>query len=357
MKKMPIILVLVFALAGSLFCAAAAAGEFTYEQTVSASELTVSNLIGEVKVVPAEGDEFAVKIEVAGKDAAEDLFEIKLHRGDDAELKIMFPVEEHRSYVYPPMGGSKVKISPERGGKSFIDKLLGLNRQVRVRGDGDGLHMWADVTVAVPRGKSLKFYNGVGDMAAGGVEGDVLLDGSWGKVLAVDIRGEVSVDTGSGSVAAERIRGRLHVDTGSGGVKMSDIEGSVMVDTGSGRVTGVDLDCRKLVVDTGSGGIQLHRAGADAVRLDTGSGDVEIELLRMSAGDYVIDTGSGGVRVRLPADSSVRIEADTGSGGIKWDLGDVDVRHKEKNEALLIVGGGAADMSIDTGSGSIRITQ
>lgn len=353
-KSMIPILVLVGV---SLIATAACCGEFTLEKTISAEKLTISNLIGEITVLPADGDDFLVEIMVAGEDADADLIGIDLKQGDDAVLRVQFPIEEHRKYVYPPLGRGKAKISPDRNKGSILDKLMGLTRQVRVAGRGDGLKIWADVVVRVPRGGSLEFYNGVGEMSAKGIEGDVLLDGSLGEVVVEDIKGDVGVDTGSGSVSATQIRGRLNVDTGSGSVRISEVEGVVLVDTGSGSVEGVGLNCKKLVVDTGSGSIILHQAGAEGMRLDTGSGDVEVELVRMGSGGFAVDTGSGSVRILLPDNASVRIEADTGSGGIKWDLKDVQVKHRESDEVLLVVGGGDADLVVDTGSGSIRISQ
>ncbi len=336
----------------------AMAGEYTIEERVEAEVLVLSNLAGEITVRPASGDAFEIVVHVRGEDAEKGVLEFDIERGRKAKAKIVYPVESHRTFIYPAIGRSNVSISPRGDGdQNLWRKLLGLSKRVKIRGKGSGLEVWADVKISMPAGASLKVYHGAGEMSAAGLRGDILLDNHMGNIVVIDVDGDVSADTGSGGVEIEKIVGDVLVDTGSGSVRVDDVRGDVHVDTGSGSVEGVDLDCRKLVVDTGSGGIELHRVGADAMRLDTGSGSVEVDLLRMGDGRFVIDTGSGGIRMRLPADASAEIEADTGSGGIKWDLDDPRIHRRDKDHVEMTLGDGRAEVVLDTGSGSIRVLQ
>ena len=106
-----------------------------------------------------------------------------------------------------------------------------------VKGRGNGLEVWADVTVGVPRGRELEVQHGVGRISAVDVKADLVLDSHAGPIEVTSVEGDVLCDTGSGSVKAHGVRGDLTADTGSGSVelvldRMGD--GKFVIDTGSG---------------------------------------------------------------------------------------------------------------------------
>jgi len=328
------------ALAGSV--SSVIAKGFERQYTFTAERFRLANLIGEIDLEPASGSSFEVEIDVQGNDASEDLIEIELEEGGDAELVIRFPVKEHRRYVYPALGRRSKTTIDSRHYKQTDDSLSGLlglfgRRRIEVRGRGKGLEMWADVVLRVPQGAKVKVYHGVGEILAGGIEADLELY------------------TRSGGVTGEDLKGNLLVDTGSGGVELVGCRGEViLVDTGSGGVAVSDIECEELTVDTGSGGVRARHVSAEDVKIDTGSGGVKLELDRMGAGTYEIDTGSGGIDLFLPPDPSARISADTGSGSITADLDGLRLRRRK--DTSFKVGDGDAVIVLDTGSGSIRIS-
>ncbi len=339
----------------------ASAGEFERSFTFDSEELLVASLIGEIQVEQSNADVFDIEVRVRGEDADESLLDFETHEGRSAELLIRFPIDEERQYVYPRMGrrGSASFSPPGARGDDGLGGLWGMlsgkHRSIKVRGRGQGLELWADVTVRVPRGKSLVVVNGAGDLVAEDLEASLVLDVSTGQVSARRIAGDLVADTGSGSVIAEEVTGELTVDTGSGSVAVAGCQGSsVSVDTGSGSVYVDRVDCRRLTVDTGSGGVEARDIGADHVTIDTGSGSVELELTRMGSGRFKVDTGSGSIDLRVPPDASARVSADTSSGTITTDLEGRRVR-RSRDEVRLTLGDGDADVTLDTGSGSIRI--
>jgi len=87
--------------------------------------------------------------------------------------------------------------------------------KIEVSGDGKGLEIWADVTVKVPKGRSLEVDHGTGRMEATDVEGDLSLDNASGDISASGIRGTLVADTGSGNVTAARIVGRFSPTQGA----------------------------------------------------------------------------------------------------------------------------------------------
>jgi hypothetical protein len=335
----------------------AAAADLSQSHTFTSRTLEVANLIGEIEVEPAAGSAFEVDLDIRGADAARDL--VRIEKRSDG-LAVVFPLDESRQYRYPAMGRGRSQIGFDDDSwlSSLLGGLTGRSRHIEVSGTGRGLELWVDMTVRVPRGGSLTVDHGVGSIAARGVDGELALDTGSGSVEVVETRGKLSVDTGSGQVVARDVEGVITLDTGSGSVQLERARGDeISVDTGSGSVQITDVDGERLSVDTGSGGIEAERIGADSATLDTGSGSVRLELERMGRGAFEIDTGSGGIQLIVPRDAVAEIGAATGSGGVVIDLQGAEVRHDEQNSASVRLGSGnGARVTLDTGSGSIRIS-
>ncbi len=351
----PVAALLVLLLAGPL-----AAQEFTESFTLDFTSLHVVDLIGEVRVLPATGDAFEVEVAVRGEDAGRDRLTFVVDK-DKRTLRIDFPLDKERDYVYPPLknGKTSIRFDPDDAGDhdfwDAVASLLGSER-VTVRGRGRGLQVWADVTVRVPAGREADVRLGVGRIEAEGVRGELVLDISSGSVSAHDVDGSVLADTGSGAVEFLDVRGDATADTGSGDVVMRRCRGDeIKADTGSGCVTFEDVVCKRLAADTGSGGVQAEAVDAESVQIDTGSGSVLLQLTRMGDGRFEVDTGSGGVELVLPRDASCRVAAETGSGGVRVDVPGIAAPERGADVYEFTVGGGAAPVGLDTGSGGIMV--
>ncbi|MFC1661065.1 DUF4097 domain-containing protein [Gemmatimonadota bacterium] len=340
--------VLFFALVGALMVGpATAAGQ--EEHRVQGSVVSVYNLAGTAEIVPGSGSDVVVRVMRGGRDSGRLEVDAQEVRGRQA-LIIRYPADE---VSYPEMGGGSRTEVRVRADGTFGGGGSGGDR-VRVSGRGNGMEAWADLRIEVPAGKDFALFLAVGETEASGVVGDLLIDVGSGAVRAQETRGVLNIDTGSGAVFVRDVQGDLLVDTGSGRVELEGVRGTeVNVDTGSGAVTGTDISASSLRVDTGSGRVGLRRVAAPDVYVDTGSGGVEIDLLE-DVDRLVVDTGSGGVTVRVPASLGAQIELETGSGGIDLDL-PLEVREIRRNSMRGTVGDGEGRISIDTGSGAIRL--
>lgn len=357
------------AILGALGLFAASANGAGFSETIrfSSEELHIGNLIGEVRLEGHSGSDFEVTVEAKGADAEPDRLNLRTDDGRIARMFVEFPLDETRKYVYPELGrSSRTQISfgndydrnSDDGWMGEVwDMLRG--KKIEVRGSGSGMELWTEITVKVPRGKSIRIKNGVGRIYSNDVQANADLDTHSGRVEVADHQGELSIDTGSGSVQIDDARGaRINVDTGSGSVRVYDVEGDdVNIDTGSGSVTVDGVRCKDLEVDTGSGGIEAANVHATDISMDTGSGGVDLHVAEMDRGEISIDTGSGGINLRLPRNPSVRVNASTGSGGVQIDLADYELVHKSRNEKRFVIGGGDTRIELETGSGSIRITE
>lgn len=320
-------------------------------QRVSGSDVAIYNLAGTVEIVPGSGADVVVRIERGGRDASELRIETGEVRGRST-LRIVYPADE---IVYPEMGRGSNMNTRVRADGTFSDGGMGRSGdRVEIRGRGNGMEAWADLVIEIPARRNVAVYQAVGEVDARDIEGDLLIDTGTGRVTAVDIVGDLDVDTGSGSVMVRGVGGDLNVDTGSGRVEVSDVRGrEIGVDTGSGSVRGGNLTGDIVVIDTGSGSIELERVTARDVVLDTGSGSIDVELTtdvdRLEA-----DTGSGGITIRAPADLGATVDIETGSGGIDLDF-PVEVRSVRRDRVRGTIGDGRGEITIDTGSGSIRL--
>lgn len=363
-----------------LLLSSPAQAEFQEDYTFAADELTVGNLVGEIRLEGHGGSDFLVEVSVEGEDAERDLVEFDVQEGDRAELWVLFPLGEHSRYVYPPLGRSKSSFSGtrDRRHRDWIDGLMREHRgKVEFRGGGRGLEMWADVTIKVPEGKVLTVFAGVAEVLASNIKGELNTWVRSGRIEVEKIEGPTSLHTGSGSVVADGIDGDLEVNTGSGSIEASNLaseevelatgSGHVNLDhsesealdirTGSGTIVaesvrGIDISMR-----TGSGGIKTMDVHADSVEASTGSGAITLDLLHVGAGPYFVGTSSGSIRLELPSEVSAEVMASTGSGRVRATVTDAEVHRKRKNEMEFTLGSGDAQVDLQTNSGSIRIHQ
>ena len=335
------------ALALAVLIPGAAVSQETHR--LAGSEVAVYNLAGHVEVVAGTGSEVVVRMTRGGSDAGR--LSVESGRiGGRETLRVIYPSDE---VVYPEMGRNSNTNLEVRSDGTFSDGRGGGDR-VRVRGSGNGLEAWADLVVEVPANRRTEIYLAVGRAEARGVRGDLRIDTGSGEVAVTDITGALEVDTGSGSVDVQGVRGDVLVDTGSGRVDASALSGDdVELDTGSGEVVVRGVEARRLRVDTGSGEIRVTGVRSDDVEVDTGSGAVEVELLQ-DIESFTVDTGSGSVTVRVPDGLGAEVELDTGSGRIDVGL-PMELRTARRDYVRGRVGDGNGRLSVDTGSGSIRI--
>lgn len=338
------------ALAGVGIMVAPAAGQ-EEEFRVEGSDVAVYNLAGQVRILAGSGPDVTVLVSRRGDDAGQ----LRVETGDlggRATLRVIYPDDR---IVYPGMGRGSSTDMRVRSDGTFGHGGRGGDR-VRISGSGGGLEAWADMTIRVPRGRSLSVYLGAGESEAEGVEGNLRIDTGSGRVSASRIAGSLLVDTGSGSVEVLDVDGDVTVDTGSGSVRVSDVRGErLAVDTGSGSVSGRGFTVGSLNVDTGSGSVDLDEIASADVYVDTGSGSVELGLLR-DVDELLVDTGSGGVTLVVPEDMGAEVEIETGSGGIDVDL-PVQIRSMRRSYMRGTLGDGAGRIVIDTGSGGVRIVR
>jgi lia operon protein LiaG len=332
----------------ALLVATPAAAQGT-RYTVAGRDVAIYNLAGMLRVEPGTGGSVVVEVTRHGADASRLDVQTGTIEGRET-LRVIYPDDR---IVYEPLGRhSRTQISVREDG-TFNGHG---GRHVTISGDGSGLEASADLRVLVPEGQRITVNLAVGHVAVTNVNAQLMVDASSADVEASGTRGSLSIDVGSGDVQVSRAEGNLSVDTGSGNVTLADVKAEdVGIDTGSGDVAATTLGARSLKIDTGSGGVKLAGVATENADLDTGSGDIEIDV-DASLKSFHAETGSGNVTLRAPASLSASLDIETSSGEIDSDF-DVAVTRREDDHLVGRIGSGAGRISVDTGSGDVRLVR
>lgn len=322
-------------------------------RTLAGDDVAVYNIAGVMQVVGGSGTDVTVEITRGGGDASKLQIESGRVRGRES-LRVIYP---DRRVIYRQgdwaRWRSRTTIRVDDDG-TFSDGRDRDGRSVDIVSSGDGLDAHADVRVVVPKGKKVSVYLGVGEAKIENVEGDLYVDVSSAPVTSSHTRGRLSLDTGSGEVRVTDAQGDVDLDTGSGSVEVNGIRGPrLTMDTGSGRVRGMDVVVDEMELDTGSGSVRLGQVQSKRITLDSGSGSVELDL-RADVESVRIESGSGGVTLGIPESLGAAIRIDTGSGGIDTDI-PIQVRKAERSYLDGTIGDGKGEISIETGSGGVRL--
>jgi lia operon protein LiaG len=339
-------------LSATIALPAVLAAQTPERRTLAGDDIAVYNIAGVMRVEGGTGSEVAVEVTRGGPDASKLTIQTGRVRGRES-LRVIYP---DRRIVYRqgdwPRWRSRTTLRVDDDG-TFGDNHDD-GRSVDIVGNGDGLEAYADVRVIVPKGKRVSVFLGVGEAKIDNVDGDLYVDVSAAPVTATRTRGKLSLDTGSGEVKVTDAQGDIDLDTGSGSVEVMNIRGPhLKMDTGSGRVRGSDIVADELELDTGSGSVRLGQVQSKRITLDSGSGSVELDL-RSDVDDVRIESGSGGVTLGIPESLGAAIRIDTGSGGIDTDI-PIQVKKAERGYLSGTIGDGKGEISIETGSGGVRL--
>lgn len=319
--------------------------------TLEGRDVAIYNLVGSIRAARGSGSSVVVTVARQGRDAGQLTVRQGQIDGRDA-LRVVYPAQR---ITFDEMGsGSRTTVRVRPDGTFATNSEHGGGDRIEVSGRSGGLDARADLEVSIPPGRRVDLNLVAGKVSVTNVDGDIYVDVHAADVTTSGTKGILSLDVGSGTVDVSDADGPLTVDAGSGAVTLTRLRGTrLLVDAGSGRIRGDNLRFDSVNLDVGSGRVNLRGVDTDDLRLDTGSGGAEIELVSTTR-RVNIDSGSGSVTLWVPANFGARLDVETGSGGIDVEL-PVKVTRWESDRLIGTVGDGAGSVSIDSGSGSVRI--
>jgi hypothetical protein len=318
--------------------------------------VAVYNLVGELRVEPGSGSDVAVEVTRGGADAAKLDVQSGPLRGYET-LRVLYPSDE----IYLPEWGRGWNTTMRvRDDGTFGDdgRWRRDGREVRISGRGrGGLEAYANLRVTVPAGRRVWLHWGVGKVFVSNVDGVIVVQAASADVSAERTRGTLKLDTGSGEIDLRDASGDVKLESGSGDITATNVHGGVIkIETGSGNITLTGAEATHLGLETGSGDITVTGAKGDELAFETGSGSVDVGLTAAFQ-NLAIETGSGDVTLRVPPTIGAQVDLDTGSG--EFDLGGLtmQVRRLEEDHISGTIGDGRGRLSIETGSGNVRLVK
>lgn len=206
--------------------------------------------------------------------------------------------------------------------------------------------------ITVPIETKAHAQTGSGDQVIQDIRGPLRAQTGSGNIRVTKIGDETRVSTGSGDVHIETVKGRVYANTGSGTIRAHRVSGGFSAETGSGDVTLEQDAPGDVVAKTGSGRVKLQNVHG-GVEARTGSGEVEINGEPTST--WEIHSGSGSIHLRLLSQAGFDIDARSSSGSVTVNRPVTVQGTMKRNRVQGKVGAGGVLLSLETGSGDIRL--
>ena len=206
--------------------------------------------------------------------------------------------------------------------------------------------------ITVPTDAKVHSDTGSGDQDIEGIHGTLRANTGSGNVKARDIGNEVRANTGSGDVRLTQIKGHVYANTGSGNIEAKGVAGGMVAETGSGEIDYDQDSPGSVSAKTGSGSIHLHHVKG-GVEAHTGSGDIKVD--GEATANWTLRSGSGTIELRLPSQAAFDVDARSSSGSVSVNHPVTVQGTLKRNHIQGKVGNGGVLISMETGSGDIRI--
>ncbi len=298
--------------------------------TVShATELDLSNIAGDIVVVPGSGQDATIEYTRHGfGDTQEEA------KRQVAMLEVSLNVIDGRGIVSTRFAPGDDRYDRGRRSHSSVDYRVTAPPQTRIRVKS----MSGDIRVSKM----------MGDLALESISGDISVEAGGRVSLAKTMSGDISI---SGVTADEPL-------------SVSSI---------SGTVTLRSFKARYLDINSVSGDVYVKDVSCERAELQTISGNVEYAGQVLKNGRYELKAHSGDIRLLLAGDTGFDMEANSFSGKIRSDLpikneaeqeaggdfyaGGVRVRMPRRSVFRGRYKDGSATIELATFSGNITITK
>jgi len=181
-----------------------------------------------------------------------------------------------------------------------------------------------------------------------GVYNFVTIDGVQGEVFANTVRGDVVIKGGTGTITAKSVEGEVEVDGARGKVTVSSVNEKIRIANTSGDIT----------ADSVNGGITMTGMEATSVDASTVNGTIVYEGRIADNGHYSFNTHNGDLSLGIPENANATFTIRTYQGRVSSDLPLQGISRSDVQRGRRVtttLGSGAADVSLETFGGTIRL--
>ena len=289
----------------------------TISRTLSASEIDLSNLAGDITITRGGGSVQIEAVKVARGRTADEarealaLVSVEIaERGPRAEVRVQYPRHDERS------------------------------RERR------NMNVSVAYTVTAPENTRIK---------ARSLSGDIQVNDIKGELNLVTLSGDVSVSNAARLIAAKST---------SGDVELVNVRSEIALEANSvsGTVTLRNSSAPRVNLDSVSGDVVVTNVESSRISAESMSGDVTFTSPLAQNGRYELSSHSGSIRVVPTGNTGFEVDADSFSGNIRSEItlkdrreGSADTGAGRTRSLRGVFGDGSAVLDISTFSGTVII--
>ena len=181
------------------------------------------------------------------------------------------------------------------------------------------------------------------DLSVHGVDTDVTIRDTRGRVQAHTVNGDISVQGGRGVIELNSVQGQVTLSGAQGNAEITSVNDAV-------HVTGFEGDLKATTVN---GEVVLRGIESGSVESTTVNGSINYEGSIRSDGWYRFNTHNGEVSVVIPAGTGADVGVHTFNGEFQADF-PVTFDQSRKNFNFTL-GSGGAQIELSTFNGTIRL--
>jgi hypothetical protein len=328
--------------------------------------LVVENLLGSVRVVPAESPgsvriEAHIVAEAKTAEQARDLVEsIRLEPRADGgvtRFHVEFPVERFGSFR-PPKAGVKGMLSrwtaPIIRNSSTVEYD---DRLVQVGAERKGTGLAVHLTVTLPYGLKTSIRQSVGTIQGRALRGRLRLETVDGDITVERCVGVLHAESSRGAVSVRSFQGdELEIRTERGDMELVDVRADrARLHSDVGAIRGSRVTAGELVIENASGDVKLGAVEPTTAKVTTGSGKVDLASYLKHLRDAVIRTATGDVTLRVGELTHFDLLAESKSGSVKTMGMTLDVLGQEGAASRLQHGRGGSELRVSAPAGSVTV--
>ncbi len=178
-----------------------------------------------------------------------------------------------------------------------------------------------------------------------------------GSISVSEVSGTVKAETVNGSITVSGQAREIHAESVNGSVEVTGASKDTQVESVNGSVT-VHGASGDLQASTVNGRLEVSGGTFSRAHLETVSGSLSFEGALTSSATLEAETVSGSVVLALPSGVAADFSLSTFSGSVDNAFGPPATRmgrHTPEKELEFSTGGGGANVSVHTLSGSITL--
>jgi DUF4097 and DUF4098 domain-containing protein YvlB len=187
--------------------------------------------------------------------------------------------------------------------------------------------------------------------------------------IHVPEKSSVNVETVSAGIHVSQVKGKLELQSVSGSVEVNDepaeveaqsVSGSITVAVSTSEISVEDVsgtieitgNIRRIEAATVSGSIDISSENTERIEAESVSGSIQYDGDLAKNGTYTFNSFSGTTQLTLPGNADADVDFESFSGSF-----DSDFNGGGKKSGSFTIGSGGASVSVETFSGTLRISK